>query len=126
MKLVISRKKWLRGEGSAESYLLRVDDRKMCCIGIYLNELGVDVSELEGNGSACNIADRRGINFLPEEARWLVNIPLKNGNRSAHNTSIAADLMHINDEKQNLTTEDKREQRIKELFAIQGIEVEFV
>lgn len=32
-KVEIPRSTWLRGEGSAKSYLLRVEDGKMCCLG---------------------------------------------------------------------------------------------
>lgn len=33
MQLTIKRSKWLRGEGSPESRLLRAKDGKMCCLG---------------------------------------------------------------------------------------------
>lgn len=46
MKLIIPRSRWLRGEGSHHSYLLRDFDRKMCCVGLLAEACGIEESEL--------------------------------------------------------------------------------
>jgi hypothetical protein len=33
LEVVIDRERWLRGEGSTQSFLLRPEDGRMCCIG---------------------------------------------------------------------------------------------
>lgn len=67
--LVIDRKIWLRGEGDSSGQLLRPDDGKMCCIGIYLEACGVPKELLKGQDVA-----HSGVVMpvLPEEAQWLV------------------------------------------------------
>lgn len=46
--VVIDRSRWLRGEGSNQSYLLRKDDQKMCCVGFLCQALGYEPGEIEG------------------------------------------------------------------------------
>lgn len=41
MKLTIDRTRWIRGEGSYNSYLLRPQDGKMCCIGFLAKAHGI-------------------------------------------------------------------------------------
>jgi len=51
----ISESKWLRGEGSKNSFLFRGKDRKMCCVGQIANQLGVPKARLLGKrGITCN------------------------------------------------------------------------
>lgn len=50
-EFVIDRSKWLRGEGPAESYLLRASDGRMCCLGIYLEACGVSPTDLRSKKS---------------------------------------------------------------------------
>ena len=38
-RLVIDRKRWIRGEGFDDSYLYRGDDGKKCCVGFYARQL---------------------------------------------------------------------------------------
>ena len=39
---------WLHGEGSAESYLHRAKDGKMCCVGQLAQQCGVEKKRLTG------------------------------------------------------------------------------
>jgi hypothetical protein len=52
MKLIIDRKIWLRGEGAMKSKLLRSEDDKMCCIGIYCEALGVSKEALRDHSGS--------------------------------------------------------------------------
>ena len=110
MKLIIDRDIWLRGEGSGWSYLLREEDSKMCCLGIYLKECGVPSEKLLYMTSPYQL-----VKIIPPEAGWLL------GSSSIDTCS----LMELNDEKK-IEKEDEREEKIAYIFAKHNIEVEFV
>jgi hypothetical protein len=116
MRFQIPREKWLRGEGSGESFLLRGSDEKMCCVGIYIEQLGIPREELLDKMTPCSFSCE-----IPKEARWLVQPDGKGG---IENTSLALDLYIINDSRD--ITEEQREAKVKALFAENGVEVEFV
>ena len=109
MKLIIDRNIWLRGEGAGWSYLLREEDRKMCCLGIYLKECGVSSEKLLDMTSPCQLVE-----IIPPEAKWLIK----------KDSTDTYDLMELNDEKK--IEKDKREEKIAHIFAKHNIEVEFV
>lgn len=46
MRVVIDRKRWLRGEGTSNSFLLRASDGKMCCLGHVCKAYGKTDDEL--------------------------------------------------------------------------------
>lgn len=143
-KLTIDRKVWLRGEGEGE--LLRASDGKMCCLGIYLKACGKAPRTLLGKAMPSELSKR----VLPEEALWLVKPrqPEEDsvGGDDFTNSSVAGQLMGINDDKAYLKDketgeyvldedwrpvidpkgESVRERKIKAAFKKQGIEVEFV
>ena len=107
-EFTIDRAVWLRGEGEFKSKLYRVEDGKMCCLGIYLCACGIDKSLLANRAT-------------PEETEtqmpaWLIDSlrPMR--------SSLASKLITVNDIKLD---EDKREETIKELFAEAGIKVTF-
>lgn len=108
-KLTIDRKIWLRGEGSVRSKLLRPEDQKRCCIGIYLESCSVPKETLLNKGTYYGIA-QWGV-LLPEETAWL--------------HSYVAQAFYTTNDDQTLT-EEEREQKLTALFAGQGIEVEFI
>jgi len=118
MKLTIPRKIWLRGEGDARSRLLRIGDGKMCCIGIYLKELGVPEEYL------ADVADASSFNLnqpLPEEAKWLRNpciAPSAGRFYTTNDYELPGDGY--------IASEEDREAKIKEMFEAHGVELEFI
>lgn len=116
-KLVIDRRKWLRGEGVTTSRLLRRSDQKQCCVGFYLEACGVSREVLLGNGAAHSPSVSE---VLPEEAGWLVinAYGVKNG------TEAAKQLYTKNDDI--LINEEEREAAIYELFLKYDVEIEFI
>lgn len=54
-QFTIDRRVWLRGEGPVSSYLLRKEDQKMCCVGMYLQACGVSRRMLENRHAASQI-----------------------------------------------------------------------
>lgn len=120
---VIDRKRWNRGQN--QSYLLDCNDMK-CCLGFLLLACGYKEKEIYGcpTPSSNFINDKSKIpNFLLKEEYY------------QSNTKICRDLMEINDVYLNyycsaiggkFETEEQREQKIKEIFSVQGIEVSFI
>ncbi len=117
--LIIDRKKWLRGEGDSESYLLRLSDEKMCCLGIYLESCGIERARLLNRASPAALSASTMETF-PEEAKWLI---CTNGLRFRHPNKVSK-LMEINDESS--FSEEEREVEISEIFLENGIKVEFI
>lgn len=109
MELVIDRRIWLRGKGFEASKLLRREDQKRCCVGIYLQALGVPDKDMEDRSGATSME-------LPSEATWLVHRGWK--------SDIAGELYEANDRK-GLSLE-AREAKIAKLFGTQGVKVKFV
>jgi hypothetical protein len=113
MKFTIDRDIWIRGV-TPESALLHSPTGKMCCVGIYLQACGVPRDRLKDKPTASWI----DMDLLPANARWLVT-----GVGGDHETPAAAALYAVNDDF--AVNELQREVEIVELFARQGIEVEF-
>jgi hypothetical protein len=114
-KLVIDRAKWLRGKDALnDSYLLRPDDGKMCCLGFYAESCGFSLDDLYGKTyPSLLITD----GLIPEALRWLVTDLYED-------TTAGLSLAQLNDDDQ--LDEPTREERVAEKFALHGIEVEFV
>lgn len=55
--VTIPRSKWLRGEGSMDSFLLRGRDGKMCCVGFMCLARGVPVDVLVGEKTVRELGD---------------------------------------------------------------------
>lgn len=130
MKLIIDRAVWLRGEGKGKSFLLRQEDGKRCCLGIYLAALGVSDELLEHVGSPA-----RGLQLsLPAEAGWLIEAEAYGFRFPHENSAVACDLMHMNDAPEHGylridgldLTEARREEFVAARFKEHGVEVEFV
>lgn len=102
---VIDRTVWLRGEGIARSKLLRPDDGKRCCVGIYLGACGVADEALSGVPAAHNAVN------VPDMPRWLLE--------------DVGGLYADNDAYGGLT-EERREELIADGFARRGITVTFI
>ena len=106
MKLIIDRAKWLRGD--ERSCLLRVEDRKMCCLGF----LGLACGAVEDEITACP---------SPSSA---VQVPWPSGLIvRKRNTPACSSLMLVNDDPTLSDTD--REAELTRLFRQLNIEVEF-
>lgn len=110
MKLTIDRSIWLRGEGSIASFLLRQSDNKQCCIGILLEANGVKRDKLMGVSAVKNENNIPCV-IPPDNLNWL-------------NEDQVNEFYSINDSKAYDDT--FREQKLTEMFATHGIEVEFI
>lgn len=114
MEFTVSRKTWLRGEGSSNSYLLRPSDGKMCCLGFLALSCGLTPAEIEGHSDL----------FVLERANKLpasLVIPADNPDDEPLNSDVCWDIMAVND----ATERKNREERLAELFAQAGIQVTF-
>ena len=125
-KLVIDRKKWLRGQG-AGTLLVTEDWRdarepdifpvgNMCCLGFECLRHGVSEDELGGETFPKNLSKRERVK-LPA---WLGQIDT-NGD---HIDETVVVLARVNDATD--LSEGARELEITRLFATQGVEVEFI
>lgn len=104
----ISRTEWLRGEGGNDSCLLRDDDQKRCCVGIYAKALGVHDDDVrEGDWPESPDCSWQ---VSHTEAEWLLD--------------LTDTLMQANDDE--TADESGREQRVAAIFAAQGITVTFI
>lgn len=104
---VINRAVWLRGEGGEKSVLFRPEDKKMCCLGIYLSECGVDTHRMRDVGEPGLLSDE----MVPS---WT---------RTAAKGTPVCELIQVNDDEQ--ISDAVREQAITEKFARQGVTVTF-
>lgn len=102
MNLVIDRKRWLRGEGSQNSKLLRPIDGKMCCLGFYGLACGLSAEHLRNVGLPADTASCR---LWPP---WLRDSDFE-----------CDDLTYLNDN-------DPDEAKIAAIFARHGVTVRFV
>ena len=110
-ELVIDRKVWLRGEGGEKSLLLRPEDGKMCCLGIYLKQCGMPDSLLRGRANPTQ---------LTTAPTWLRAAGQFGGFTE---TAECRFLILQNDDER--ISEPAREQRIAEGFAKAGVSVRF-
>ena len=120
MKLVIDRKTWIRGEDSGASCLLRSSDGKKCCLGFYALACGLHENQIREKPAPANLSNT-GIKQWNDT--MYRSIPT-DAYQTLKHSSIAQHLMLINDEV-CFSSEEEREQKIKELFARIGVEVEF-
>jgi len=118
-KLIIDRTIWLRGESPNRSRLLRSDDGKRCCLGIYLGACGVPDEALMDVESPQGVLIRAAAVF-PEQALWLLEPKRDVNSDQAHRLMLQND--YFAEAGDNPET---REQAIASVFADQGIEVTF-
>lgn len=132
-KLTIDRKRWLRGEGSEVSALLRKNDGKMCCIGFYALQVGYTPTDIEDIQTPPSLS-QQGAELKPDMLRLVteqLNYQLKKPYHTRYLANeVCADLMEINDRVDNgldgAFPEEEREERIRKLFAKIDVEVEFI
>lgn len=109
MRLIIDRKRWLRGTGEAHSYLQRKSDKKMCCVGFYACMLGYKKKDI----IECAILDHlRDPSLVPD---WCA--------KAGYEKSDIRQLYITNDDK--VLTDTLRERKIRKLFAKHGVTVMF-
>lgn len=111
----IDRRIWYRGEDGG-SYLYRSEDRKQCCVGIYLRACGVAVKDVRDQTTAARMVEEGGV--IPSRAGWLNDL---SGEWPASSTA-ASMLYAIND----AAKEAGREQRLASIFARHGETVRFI
>jgi hypothetical protein len=106
MKFTIDREWWLRGEGGSLSRLLRVEDRKMCCVGSFaLQILKLPESDIEDAKTLSDIGCQWPIRLCQMPIGSMSEIYATNDNMSI--------------------SDDVREYALKKLFAKLGVVVEF-
>ena len=114
--VTIKRGRWLRGEGSEDSYLLRGTDNKMCCLGYVARAARVtahDIFHVRTPDGLIRATRRRG---------WFRDLFLDSA--LFDNSELTNTLMEINDSQ---TISDlEREVYLGLAFAGLGINVRFV
>jgi len=123
MDLIIDRSKWLRGEGSQRSKLLREEDGKMCCLGFYALACGLTPEQIKGVSSPDQpeikeaFADKASFLFL-----YNSGAPLERSNTCAilmgDNDAYVSDMA--------MESEEERERLITLNFANNGVTVKFI
>lgn len=113
-KFVIDRSKWLRGQGSINSYLLD-NEGKMCCLGFYAQECGLRPQDIK------NVAEPITV-VVSKKKDWNSFLIATDG--AVDNSPDTWKLMEINDDPK---LDDKvREKFIKDRFAEHDIKVKFI
>lgn len=112
-KYTIDRNTWYRGKSHEGSSLLR-SDGLMCCLGQMAKQMGYSKEELEYRVEPRSLL-RAGIdNKFPS---YLIN-------EYQRQTDTCCRMMDINDCP--LTSDEQREQRLIEIAAANGDELEFI
>lgn len=132
-KLVIDRQRWLRGETANKSYLLRLEDCKMCCLGFYCLMLGFTEEEIQ------NLTTPSASTHLCSETSLDPLIDYIEGDEEIEDHYTDSQLCEyftaLNDsplQQQDfgyryLENEQEREEQIATLFRKElGVEVEFI
>lgn len=120
------RNEWLRGV-EPPYVMLRADDNKKTCLGFYLLALGISEDSLVGRKTPIDI-----VGEYPHDGRWLMdNVGCSFYPRGGKNSPDCNYLMMANNRwfpewDGKPYTEQKREERIVEIFEKHGVEVEFI
>lgn len=116
-KVVIDRRKWMRGTNDDASMLLNPLNGKMCCLGFMMLDSGADEEDIAEMGMPAALA-RVGTAM----ADFCVN-PWIDPEKT-DNQSWVYDAARVNDTDK--ISESEREREIRKIFNDQDIEVEFV
>lgn len=116
-KFIIVRERWLRGSTITieDGSTLRDEYDHQCCLGFYGDALNVDY---EQDRSPCHSHNKEDASW-PE---WLFTED-SDGKLTCPST-VQWNLIDTNDSKK--ISEEAREAKIKQIFALQGVEVEFI
>lgn len=109
-QFTINRKKWLRGEGSEYSSLLRTEDGKMCCLGFLGLACGGTKKQIESCDSPAGTYGPKWPSALLHPDTGL-------------DSTTCEELMKVNDNED--LTDTERESRLKKIFKEIGIKVVF-
>ena len=110
----ISRKEWLRGEGSDNSYLYRLADEKKCCLGIGALACGYKLDEIMEERTPYDLDAELGLRgFFTRLMNYEDRGP----------TTFCSRLMAVNDDP--AITDQVREEQLTEMFACIGVKVTF-
>jgi hypothetical protein len=124
MKLVIDRRRWIHGEGGDSSRLLRLDDKKMCCLGFLSLACGASENDI-GDFSEPNEMDIRPTHEVFQKLLLQLEGEDCDHKYTYYNPStIAIDMMVTNDSK--ALSESEREEKLTGYFKEIGVEVEFI
>jgi len=118
MKLTIDRKRWLRGEGADNSFLRRIEDGKMCCIGFLGKACGIPDAHLEGRGQLDQL-----LRDWPRHKKRLSHYVQDIGDGVFRDSSLLVDAYDINDDPD--LTERTRESKVVEILKRVDVEVVF-
>lgn len=120
MKFTIERSKWARGTINQPSLLLSQETQCKCCLGHFATACGIPDSAIKDVMTPYSV---KIDNNVPADSPFNMMICVL-GNGCFNNSQLAADLIYLNDSP--TISEDEREQKIKEKFAENCIEVEFL
>jgi hypothetical protein len=118
MKLIIDRKKWLRGTGDGS---LRNRKGEMCCLGFLANTCGINQG-ITGIGMPSDIRNTK-IKAKKNEDEWLAMFDLNIYDGFKADSRLASRLAEINDSR--ITSDAIKEAKIKKEFKKIGVEVTF-
>jgi hypothetical protein len=109
VKFTVDRKTWYRGHASEDSSLLRSDGTR-CCIGFVGQQCGIEDRYLLGKGLTLDVTKNQ--RTFPV---WM------------HSSSTHSDIGRVYAANDSRSLSDpQREAKLKEIFARNGDEIEFV
>lgn len=118
-QLIIDRQTWLRGEGSDNSRLFRVEDGKMCCLGSFAIQLaGLTKDQIAGVATPDTIPIGNWGALLEMGTRTCRG----KSEPAPRPSSVCFTLMDVNDKEED----PDKEQYLTELFASIGVAVTFI
>lgn len=118
LKVVVKRDMWLRGEGGEESYLLREEDERMCCLGFAALAAGFTPDQIR------RIRTPRDIGYLkPQNPLIKATTTYDAFTEARSSTNLTCDLMQLNDDEG--MEPEERERQVIELGKKIGIEFTF-
>jgi len=106
--LTIKRSKWLTGS-THNSYLLRPQDQKMCCLGFLAKKRGASNEDILG---------QKDPSYTSANVSW----PRKLCDRYEL-TDLCSEMIEVNDGRM---ANDKREEKLRPLFRKIGITLRFI
>lgn len=114
MKFTVKRSEWLRGEGNENSYLLRNEDNKMCCLGFYSLQCEIKKESISGTKCPRGLHNDLGALEFDKYPEWMKDL---------HSQDLGF-IMIINDQID--LTDSEREPQLTEIFKRNGDEITFV
>ena len=118
LTVVVDRAKWLRGEGSNTSYLLRQADGKMCCLGFVCVTAGMTPEQISGLTAPSSLVSVR--RPIPPAVKRL----LDHNTFFTVNSAITVSMMITNDAKD--MSDAEREAQLQASGLEVGIQFTFV